>query len=83
VTRDVGFDPVHAESLRTVRYADPFSLLVAQLVCNGKRSPALAYRVERFGEQREETGTRLACNVGLGANFGDSRPRYPKRNLVD
>lgn len=48
--RDVGFDPVDAGPLRIARYTEPFALLVAQLASNGKWSPELAYRFERFGE---------------------------------
>src|SRR5205823_1570325 len=49
--RDVGFDPVDAGPLRTARYTEPFSLLVAQLAYEGRGGPELAYRFERFGEQ--------------------------------
>jgi 8-hydroxy-5-deazaflavin:NADPH oxidoreductase len=47
--RDVGFDPVDAGPLRVARYAEPFSLLVAQLAYEGDGGPELAYRFERFG----------------------------------
>jgi len=46
--RDVGFDPVDAGPLRVARYAEPFSLLVAQLAYEGKGGPELAYRLERI-----------------------------------
>jgi len=46
---DVGFDPVDAGPLRIARYAEPFSLLVAQLAYEGKGGPELAYRFDRFG----------------------------------
>ena len=46
--RDVGFDPVDAGPLRIARYTEPFGLLVAQLAYEGKGSPKLAYRFERF-----------------------------------
>ena len=46
--RDVGFDPVDAGPLRVARYAEPFALLIAQLAYEGKGSPRLAYRFERF-----------------------------------
>ena len=46
--RDTGFDPVDAGPLRIARYTEPFALLVAQLAYEGKGSPALAYRFERF-----------------------------------
>jgi predicted dinucleotide-binding enzyme len=47
--RDVGFDPVDAGRLRVARYAEPFTLLVAQLAYEGDGGPELAYRFERFG----------------------------------
>ena len=47
--RDAGFDPVDAGPLRIARYSEPFALLVAQLAYEGKGSPELAYRFERFG----------------------------------
>ncbi len=50
--RDVGFDPVDAGPLRMARYAEPFTLLVAQLAYEGDRGPALAYRLEWFRERR-------------------------------
>ena len=45
---DAGFDPVDAGSLRIARYAEPFTLLIAQLAYEGKGGPALAYRFERL-----------------------------------
>ena len=47
--RDVGFDPVDAGPLRVARYAEPFTLLVAQLAYEGDGGPELAYRFERLG----------------------------------
>src|SRR6184192_3142213 len=47
--RDVGFEPVDAGPLRIARYAEPFTLLVAQLAYEGG-GPELAYRFERFGK---------------------------------
>jgi len=44
--RDVGFDPVDAGPLRIGRFAEPFTLLIAQLAYQGKRGPELAYRLE-------------------------------------
>jgi predicted dinucleotide-binding enzyme len=44
--RDVGFDPVDAGPLRIARHTEPFTLLVAQLAYEGRRGPALAYRLE-------------------------------------
>jgi predicted dinucleotide-binding enzyme len=48
--RDAGFGPVDAGPLRIARYTEPFALLVAQLVYEGKGGPELAYRFERFGK---------------------------------
>ncbi len=47
--RDVGFDPVDAGPLRIARYAEPFTLLIAQLAYEGKRGPELSYRFEWRG----------------------------------
>jgi len=44
--RDLGFDPVDAGPLRIGRYAEPFTLLIAQLAYEGHRGPELAYRLE-------------------------------------
>src|SRR6184192_927311 len=44
--RDVGFEPVDAGPLRIARYAEPFTLLVAQLAYEGDQGPELAYRFE-------------------------------------
>jgi len=46
--RDVGFDPLDAGPLRMARYAEPFSLLVAQFAYKGEGGPELAYRFMRF-----------------------------------
>jgi len=46
--RDVGFDPLDAGPLRTSRYIEPFTLLVARLAYEGDGGPELAYRFERF-----------------------------------
>ena len=48
---DVGFDPVDAGPLRIARYAEPFTLLVAQLAYEGDAGPALAYRLVRYAER--------------------------------
>lgn len=48
--RDVGFDPVDAGPLRIARYAEPFSLLIAQLAYEGSGGPQLAYRFEHLGD---------------------------------
>ena len=47
---NVGFDPLDAGPLRIARYTEPFALLIAQLAYEGKGSPELAYRFERFRE---------------------------------
>jgi predicted dinucleotide-binding enzyme len=44
--RDVGFEPVDAGPLRIARYAEPFTMLVAQLAYEGDRGAELAYRFE-------------------------------------
>jgi 8-hydroxy-5-deazaflavin:NADPH oxidoreductase len=46
--RDVGFEPVDAGSLRIARYAEPFTMLIAQLAYEGQGGPELAYRFERY-----------------------------------
>lgn len=46
LSRDVGFEPVDAGPLRMARYAEPFTMLVAQLAYEGDRGPELAYRFE-------------------------------------
>ena len=46
--RDVGFQPVDAGALKVARYAEPFTLLIAELAYEGKGGPRLAYRFERF-----------------------------------
>src|SRR6267378_760789 len=45
--RDAGFDPVDAGPLRTARYTEPFTMLIAQLAYEGAGGPELAYRFER------------------------------------
>jgi 8-hydroxy-5-deazaflavin:NADPH oxidoreductase len=47
---DVGFDPVDAGPLRIARYAEPFTMLIAQLAYEGDRGPELAYRFEWFAK---------------------------------
>ncbi len=49
--RDVGFDPMDVGPLRTARYTEPFSLVIARLAYEGRGGPELAYRFERFGER--------------------------------
>lgn len=43
--RDVGFDPMDVGPLKTARYTEPFSLVIAQLAYKGRGG----YRFERFG----------------------------------
>jgi predicted dinucleotide-binding enzyme len=45
---DIGFEPVDAGPLRIARYAEPFTLLIAQLAYETKGGPELAYRFERY-----------------------------------
>lgn len=47
----LGFDPVDAGPLRIARYAEPFTLLIAQLAYEGVEGPELAYRFERYGRK--------------------------------
>ena len=47
--RDVGFDPVDAGPLRTARFLEPFTLLMARLAYEGRKGPRLAYRFEWMG----------------------------------
>ncbi len=47
---DVGFEAVDAGALRVARYAEPFTLLVAQLAYEGTGGPELAYRFEHFAQ---------------------------------
>ena len=49
--QDVGFEPVDAGPLRMARYAEPFTLLVAQLAYEGARGPEMAYRFEWLGNE--------------------------------
>ena len=44
--RDVGFHPVDVGALSIARYVEPFSLLAAEIACEGKGGPELAYRFE-------------------------------------
>lgn len=48
--RDVGFEPLDAGPLRTARYSEPFTLLVAYLAYDRGRSPAIAYRFDELGD---------------------------------
>jgi len=49
--RDVGFDPIDAGPLKTARYIEPFTMLVAQLAYEGTSGPQVAYRFERFASR--------------------------------
>ncbi len=49
--RDVGFDPVDAGPLRSARWTEPFTLVVAQLAYEGSRGPELSYRFEWRGRR--------------------------------
>jgi len=44
--RDLGFDPVDAGPLRSARFLEPFTLLIARLAYEGRRGPRLAYRFQ-------------------------------------
>jgi predicted dinucleotide-binding enzyme len=46
--RDVGFEPVDVGPLRSARYIEPFTLLVARLAYEGDGGPEVAYRFERY-----------------------------------
>jgi 8-hydroxy-5-deazaflavin:NADPH oxidoreductase len=46
--QDVGFEPVDAGPLRMGRYAEPFTMLIAQLAYESDGDPELAYRFERY-----------------------------------
>jgi predicted dinucleotide-binding enzyme len=47
--RDVGFEPEDAGPLRTARFLEPFTLLIAHLAYEEPGGPELAYRFERLG----------------------------------
>jgi predicted dinucleotide-binding enzyme len=46
--RDVGFEPTDAGPLRSARYIEPFTMLVARLAYESDGGPELAYRFERW-----------------------------------
>ncbi len=46
--RDVGFDPTDVGPLRSARYLEPFTMLIAMLAYERDGGPELAYRFERF-----------------------------------
>jgi predicted dinucleotide-binding enzyme len=47
---NVGFEPVDVGPLKMGRFAEPFTMLIAQLAYEGGRGPAMAYRFEWFEE---------------------------------
>jgi predicted dinucleotide-binding enzyme len=47
--RDVGFEPTDAGPLRSARYLEPFTMLIALLAYERDGGPELAYRFERLG----------------------------------
>jgi predicted dinucleotide-binding enzyme len=46
--RDVGFEPADVGPLMAARYLEPFTLAIAHLAYEPGRSPAVAYRFERY-----------------------------------
>ena len=50
--RDAGFDPTDVGPLRSARYIEPFTMLVARLAYDGDGGPELVYRFERLGPRR-------------------------------
>jgi hypothetical protein len=50
--RDSGFDPIDAGALRSARFIEPFTLLIARLAYEGDTGPELAYRFEHLGGRR-------------------------------
>jgi len=49
--RQLGFDPVDVGSLRTARYIEPASLLIAKIAYDGDLGPAVAYRFDYLEER--------------------------------
>jgi hypothetical protein len=49
---DIGFAPLDAGPLTIGRYAEPFTLLIAQLAYEGSRGPKVAYRFEWSRKKR-------------------------------
>ena len=49
--RDVGFDPLDVGPLKSARFTEPFTLLIARLAYEGERGPAMDYRFEWFAEK--------------------------------
>lgn len=49
--RDIGFDPTDAGPLRSARYIEPFTMLIAKLAYEGDEGPGVAYRFEWRGEE--------------------------------
>ena len=48
---DVGFEPTDAGPLRSARYIEPFTMLMAHLAYEGESGPAVGYRFVAFEEQ--------------------------------
>jgi len=47
---DIGFDPLDIGALRMARYAEPFSMIIAQIAYSGGKGPRVAYRFEWMGK---------------------------------
>lgn len=46
--RDIGFEPADVGTLKSARFIEPFTMLVAKLAYEGDGGPELAYRFERY-----------------------------------
>ena len=49
--RDAGFEPVDVGELKSARYLEPFTMVMAELAYEGDGGPRIAYRIERFGKK--------------------------------
>lgn len=47
---DIGFDPLDIGALKMARYAEPFSMIIAQIAYSGGKGPRVAYRFEWIGK---------------------------------
>lgn len=47
---DIGFDRLDIGALRMARYAEPFSMIIAQMAYSGDKGPRVAYRFEWMGK---------------------------------
>jgi predicted dinucleotide-binding enzyme len=65
--RDIGFEPLDAGPLRIARFAEPFTLLIAQLAYNLDRGPELAYRFEWLGQERTQPTRSAAASMSKRA----------------